>query len=377
MGLQTVPGYIGQAAYLHPVELDRNIMAGIHGRTGVMKLGDFAITPTGVAQQISIAKGRAFLLGVESNQQGGYTVWSDVAENQVFGAPSGSARIDTLIQRVVDTQYGSDPGSPRAEWAIYAGTPSGSPVALADSVFNSGGINYKPGAWWRVADVRINVGDTVIPDAQITRFLRYTRLSRGHFLARSTDSIADMVAGDSRFDTDTLTDRTWDGTTWQPSSQIMVDAAYVTAGTVANSTGASEVAIPAASWAGSHEPIVNFRDKHIYRVNVTYGISVPAGTSTAITVRLRKGSATIAGLTVGIWRDAETTLHINQRTHDCFIKNTSGANINTNLSLTIQRISAANDAALYGDAGVPLNITVTDLGLESGHKASIIATAIT
>lgn len=233
MGLQTVPGYIGQTGYNHPVELDRNMLEGLFSRSGVLRYGDFAIAPTATNQQFSIAAGRAFLLGAESAQQGGYFAWSDVSENKVLGPPSGSARIDAVLLRVVDTQYGSDPGSPRAEWDIVAGTPNSSPVAPADSLFNTGGGNYKPGAWWRVADIRVNVGDTVIPDGQITRYLRYVRQAQGIMLAKSTDTISDMVLGDQRYDIDTGISRRWNSVEWRMTEPWRVYN-EVTAATVAS-----------------------------------------------------------------------------------------------------------------------------------------------
>jgi hypothetical protein len=215
MGLQTVPAYIGQTGYNHPVELDRNFLKSVHMRTGMVRYGDFAIAPTATAQQFSIAAGQAFLLGAESAQQGGYFAWSDASENLVLGAPSGSPRIDALLIRAVDTQYGSDPGSPRAEWDIVQGTPAASPVAPADSLFNTGGTNYKPGAWYRMADLRVNPGDTVIPSGQITSYLRYVRHAQGMLLAKSTDTLTTMVLGDQRYDIDTGIARRWNGTEWR------------------------------------------------------------------------------------------------------------------------------------------------------------------
>jgi hypothetical protein len=253
MGLQTVPGYIGQAAYQHPVELDRNMLEGMFGRTGLLRVGDFTIAPTGTAQQISITAGRAFLLGAESLQQGGYFVWSDNTENKVFGPPSGSARIDSLILRVVDTQYGSDPGSPRAEWDIVAGVASGSPTARPDSDFNTGGTFYKPGAWWRVADVRINPGDTVIPGGQITRNTRYVRLPGGVAMCTSTTRPSDPALGDRIYETDTKREFIWNGTAWTwPYGKGLVGGNRYTAGKavgraigIGTGEGNSNIATPA------------------------------------------------------------------------------------------------------------------------------------
>lgn len=375
MGLQTVPAYIGQAAYQHPVELDRNILEGIFARTGLMRLGDFALAPTGVAQQLSISAGRAFLLGAESAQQGGYVAWSDVSENKVFGPPSGSARIDSLILRVVDTQYGSDPGSPRAEWDIVAGVPSGSPVARVDSDFNTGGTFYKPGAWWRAADVRINVGDTVIPGGQVTRYLRYTRQSRGSFLALSTDTVTDMSVGDSRYDTDTLTERVWNGSVWDNVLGPIIEMGNVTAGVAATSVGAAEAAIPTATWA--HEPNMTFRAGHIYKVELQFGLGINASSATSMLTRIRKGAQTVAGQILASFIDGENDFSLFMpHFHIAWIKNATAANITSALSLTVQRTSASNNASLYGDSTIPLQITIQDMGLQSGHPCTGIASSI-
>lgn len=213
MTLQTVPAYIGEVGYLHPAELDRNILESIFGRTGLCKYGDLALTPTGVNQQVSIAPGGAVLVGSESSTQGAYYAWNNAAETKTFGTPSAGARVDALLLRVVDKQYGSDPGLSRAEWDIVAGT-SGVTTARPDSDFNSGGGFYKPGAWFRVADVRIDPGDTVIPGNKITHNLRYTRASQGGILCQSTARPTDAVLGDTAFEVDTKQQIWWDGTAW-------------------------------------------------------------------------------------------------------------------------------------------------------------------
>lgn len=173
MGLQTKAAYgalesDGVTPVQHPVELDRNFMEGLAGRSGAFRLGDFALAPTGTNQQLSIASGVMFVNGQENAQQGGYTAWSDASETKNFGAPSGSPRIDTLLMRIYDSQYGTLPsGTYRAQWDVVAGTPGATPAARPDSDFLSGGSQYVPGAWIKWAEVRINPGDTTIPSGQI------------------------------------------------------------------------------------------------------------------------------------------------------------------------------------------------------------------
>jgi hypothetical protein len=218
MGLQTAPAYIGQAGYSHPVELDRNVMRTIAGaRTGLVRFGDFAVTPTGVSGQVSVARGAAFLLGVENAAQGAYHAWSDAAETQSFAAASGNPRIDSLILRILDNQYGTISGSPRATWEVVQGVASGSPSARPDSDFNTGGSQYKPGAWFRVADVRRNLGDTTIPGGQITSNLRYSRYTIGDMLIQNGSSFpTDAVFRDEVVRADTGLRYWYDGSVWIP-----------------------------------------------------------------------------------------------------------------------------------------------------------------
>jgi hypothetical protein len=215
MGLQTAPAYISQTGFNHPAELFRNLTKSIFGRSGLVRFGDFAITPTGTNRQISIAKGSAVVLGSENATQGAYYAWSDAAELKTFGTPSGSPRIDTLLLRIADPQYGTIPGSPMATWDIVQGVPAGSPTARVDADFNSGGSFYIPGAWFRVADVRIETTDQVIPGGNITPNLKYVRGSSRKYLALAAENITDATWGDERQDTDTGLRYWWNGTVWR------------------------------------------------------------------------------------------------------------------------------------------------------------------
>lgn len=162
MSLQVVPAYLAEPTIDHPAELDRNLLESMYRQTGRVKVGDFALTPLVGSLGLAISAGGAILVGNENAQQGAYFAWSDASENKSWPAPSGSPRIDALILRVVDGQYGTDPAEDTCFFEIVQGTPSGSPVQVPDSNFNLGGPNYRPGAWWRLANVRIDPTDTVI-----------------------------------------------------------------------------------------------------------------------------------------------------------------------------------------------------------------------
>lgn len=215
MGLQTAPAYIGKAGFNHPVELDRNLIRSLSGaRTGLARWGDFAITPTGVSGQVSISRGGAFLLGPETALQGSYYAFSEAAATQLFAAASGNPRIDSLLLRVADDQYGSIPvGAPQAYFDVVQGVASGSPSARPDSDFNLGGSFYVPGAWFRLADVRRNLGDTTIPAGQITSNLRMARLG-GKTIADVANVPVDPVLFDINWEPSTFRGTYWNGTAW-------------------------------------------------------------------------------------------------------------------------------------------------------------------
>jgi len=216
MGLKVEPAYVGQTGYLHPVELDRNLLEGLFQRSGGVRYGDLAISQGVGTRAIAIAPGRYFILGQENAQQGGYFVWSDAIETFLLAAAVGNPRIDTLLVRVIDDQYGSISGAPRAEFAVVQGVASGSPTARPDSDFNVGGSFYIPGGWARLGDVRVNTADTgSIPVGQITTKNRYVRPPNGYVLCSSTDRPSDPVLGDRIHETDTGFRRMWTGSAWQ------------------------------------------------------------------------------------------------------------------------------------------------------------------
>jgi hypothetical protein len=234
MGLKVEPGYIGQTGYLHPVELDRNLLEGLFQRSGGVRYGDLAISQGVGTRAIAVASGRYFILGQENAQQGGYFVWSDAVETFLLAAAVGNPRIDTLLVRVIDDQYGSISGAPRAEFAVVQGVASGSPTARPDSDFNVGGSFYIPGGWARLGDVRVNVADTgSIPTGQITTRNRYVRPPSGYVICNSTDRPSDPVIGDRIHELDTDFRRMWTGTfwrqieAWSSTVEIGADAAQI------------------------------------------------------------------------------------------------------------------------------------------------------
>jgi hypothetical protein len=189
MALQTVPAFIGQSGYQHPVELFRNLVGSLtgNGKGLVGANTGFALTPSGSAMQMTVAAGAAVIDGNESTSQGSYYVWSPSSEVLAWPAASAQPRIDSLILRVIDTQYGSDASSPQALWQIVQGTPSGSPSAQPDIEFEAGGDFHRPGAWWRMANVLVEAADTnmaatTITDLRVMANARELRVDRGLLL---------------------------------------------------------------------------------------------------------------------------------------------------------------------------------------------------
>lgn len=179
MALQLAPNYIGNGGYLTPVENDRRLVQTIFGIQGVTKQADFTVTP-GTGLTVNIAAGVGIIAGKENVSQGYYLAYSPSSEVLAWPGPSASARIDALILCIIDKQYGSSALAEGAQWVIIQGTPSGSPTAPTDADINA---VFKPGGWMRIANIRINVGDTTVNPANIT-MTRTFCLMPGRMLAR-------------------------------------------------------------------------------------------------------------------------------------------------------------------------------------------------
>lgn len=206
MGLQLAPAWIAQnidsTDFQHPIELGRQMLASSYGRrSGLIQYGDLAVSTPGSGLTVNIAAGAAYLQGAESDLQGGYFAWLNDADSVNFGAPSASARYDTILLRVEDQQYGSIPADPGAYFDVVQGAVGGG-APRADSYFNFGGGAYVPGAWFRVADVLINPGDSSVASNHITQNNTYVAGPGGEILCSSTNRPAG-VFGRSIYETDT------------------------------------------------------------------------------------------------------------------------------------------------------------------------------
>lgn len=221
MALKIKPAYIGQTGYQHPVELDRNLLESIFGRTGATRVGHFAISPL-AGLNLRVGSGFAFILGRESSgvEQGGYFVYSTGNDDLAWPAAPATKRIDTLLLRVKDDQYGAISGTPEAYYDIVQGVASATPSARVDADFDSGGGFYVPGAWWRIADIEIDNGDTTINPARIFYKSLYTR-SGGVTPCLSTARPSDAVNGDMAYEVDTSSFIFYDGTNWRLRMRVL------------------------------------------------------------------------------------------------------------------------------------------------------------
>lgn len=215
MGLQTKPAYIGTSGFQNPVENDRNLIEAHFGRSGVLRYGNFDLAAVAGVMQGQIQPGSAVILGSASTQ-GAYWGYSDAAENIAWPAANGSnPRWDTLIMRVIDTQYGASGAGDLLRWEVLSGTAAASPTVLTDTNINTS--FPQPGAWLRMWDVRVPAGATNLTGATFTRRFPYTN-TNGVIIYNS--AVESRPAGLFRYETcvDVATGFRywWNGTVWVP-----------------------------------------------------------------------------------------------------------------------------------------------------------------
>lgn len=168
MPLQPSAVGVGSPGFQTTIQADRQfIKAAFRGKIGILNWNDFKVTSNPTSHAMDVEGGYASLAGPNAQDQGNYFPWSESAETIAWPAPSSSPRIDTLVLRVADPQYGTVTGSVGARWDIIQGVPASSPVARSDIEIST--TFFVPGGWMRVADIRVNVADTgVIPGGQVT-----------------------------------------------------------------------------------------------------------------------------------------------------------------------------------------------------------------
>jgi hypothetical protein len=172
--------------------------------------------------QLTVGGGSAVLPGRETGTtQGMYWAWSDASEVIAWPAAGGSNRMDSLILRVADPQYGTITGNGRAYWDPVAGSGAS---ARPDSDFLSGGAKYQPGAWLRVYDILVPAGATQLTQGNVAFKAGYAT-TLGFTPSFSTAIPGGLVPGEERIDQDTFAPLSggaghspsaymWDGSAW-------------------------------------------------------------------------------------------------------------------------------------------------------------------
>lgn len=205
MTLQVVAGFLGQSGLQHPAKLYRAFAAAHAGRrSGAFRYNDFTLTPSGANMSLNIGQGDAYLHGTEAvTDQGGYFAWNNTTETLAWPASTSLPRVDSLILRVIDTDYGSDPAGSKATWEVVSGTPAASPTPVADSAFAAAGAFYHPGAWLRVADFTVPASSTNLAAATVSNKRKFVRIGR-KTICLTADLPTDAQTGDEAVTIDGL-----------------------------------------------------------------------------------------------------------------------------------------------------------------------------
>lgn len=240
MGLQTKPAYIGTAGFQNPVENDRNLIEHHFGRSGVLRYGNFDLAAVAGVMQAQVQPGSAVVLGSASTQ-GAYWGYSDAVENLVWPAANGSnPRWDTLIMRIIDTQYGASGAGDLLRWEILSGTAAASPTVLTDTNINTS--FPQPGAWMRMWDVRVPAAVTNLTTATFTRRFGYTNTT-GIILYNSAveSRPSGLFRGETCMDVSNGWRYWWNGSVWVPQAGTRLFSFLRGPGLIANNKIATAI----------------------------------------------------------------------------------------------------------------------------------------
>lgn len=213
MALKSSAAFIAANGFQNSVLTDRALIEALFQSEGVLRAADFAPSPgTGLA--LKVAGGFAAVEGKSTLDQGFYFVWSDAEEEIAWVAPDTQPRIDTLILRVADAQYGTVAGNQGAYWDIITGVPAASPTARTDSDINT---NFAiPGAWMRLCDVRVDPGDTAFVAGDITDVRRISSgiTQEGTTAMRDRMDTTKIRPGFTFYNNTASRYEMWNGSTW-------------------------------------------------------------------------------------------------------------------------------------------------------------------
>lgn len=216
MGLNASAFSIGPAGFENDIRTDRKLVEFLTGgMTGVGTPDQFLCTP-GAGHTINMGPGEGILKGRNTpDSQGSYFLWSDGTDSVPLPAPQANPYIVTVVQRVIDPQYGSIGANVvGAQWQLVPGSPSATPTPPSDAAINAYGGTL-PGAWQALYDIRINPSDSgAIPVGQITDRRRFVNRAGGPFLCTSTTRPTAPWPGMEILEMDTKFRQWWDGTEW-------------------------------------------------------------------------------------------------------------------------------------------------------------------
>jgi hypothetical protein len=214
---------IAPSNYENLAEMDRSLVNAMSRRTHGVIFEDYASTLSGVTNlrveqggghTVNVLPGKAVIREKSTPIiRGSYLVQADATENKALPATDTNPFIATVILRVYDSQYGSIGSNTQGGYVeVIKGTPAASPVALSDAAIDA--IASTPGGWIRLADVRVNTGDTgAVPAGQFTD--KRSPGGFGRIACFSNLRPAGGAAGIEIFQMDDKANGLWDGSTWQ------------------------------------------------------------------------------------------------------------------------------------------------------------------
>lgn len=188
------------------------IFAGATG-TSLSAITNLQVTP-GTGHTVNVGAGKAVIREKTSPViRGAYFFQADAIEASVaLPVPDTQPFIATVIARVTDPQYGTVTGNVGARIDVIKGTPASSPTAISDATIDA--VTNTPGGWTRLADVRVNTGDTgVVPSGQFTDVRKPGGF--GTIICLSTNRPSSPSIGQSIFELDTKAYGWYDGTAWR------------------------------------------------------------------------------------------------------------------------------------------------------------------
>lgn len=374
MTLKTVPLWIplqqdGTTPVQHPAELLRTLNRAITPRSGVVRppsaltttnaLGDFAATVVPAAMQLTLAPGSVFVYGRENTLQsfGAYYAYGEASETISWPAASGANRMDSLILRITDPQYGSIGGNPLgAYWDAVAGS---SAAARPDSDFLSGGSQYIPGAWLRMYDILVPASATQLTQANVAFKAGYAN-TLGYTPFQSTAQPTGLYVGEPGYEVDTGWRYTWNGTLWRG---VPGDFRYQVSSTSNFGSGVgAEVVIQTLTGCV-------FRAGHCYRLDFNFGSSNTGAGQAQLAVRKTNVSGAILWGGTGATRTppqggagVETQL-------GTWIRNSTGSNITSDIALTAT--SSGGTITVTASAAVPRSMVLRYAGTAAEYANAV------